>query len=284
MTDEERGMSEPGRIDLDASTTSIRESMASLGTLIESLRDEADGLLERAAGRTVLSVLDRAAEMPSRAEVDDIAAMEDSIAAIGRHAADVPDEFDPRPYDPDDDDEDEADPVLEADVLRDVAAAPAFESIAEADAQLPALDVPERATPLEANEPQTNLAPQEPAPTDDDGGHVADVIAFTPRTPTPDRLDAPAAPEPPADDEPAFGFLSTELDAPENRPSPPTQQAAAAPVPRAATADGLDAIAASGSTEVPANWNGPSPDDDAFDKFFSADVEPEPAQRWLLNE
>ena len=28
----------------------------------------------------------------------------------------------------------------------------------------------------------------------------------------------------------------------------------------------------------------PDADDDAFDKFFSSDVEPEPAQRWLLKD
>jgi hypothetical protein len=291
-------MSESGQIDLDGSLASVRESVASLGTMIESLRDEADGLLERAAGRTVLAVLDRPADAPAAAEAD-IAAMEGSIAAMGRHAADVPEEFDPRPFDPDDDElADGAPAEPDVDVLEDLAAGPAFEPMGEVDAQLPALDVPSVATPLQANEPQANLAPEEPTapaePGDDgDGGHVAEVIAFTPRTPAPDPVDAPAAPAPPIDDEPAFGFLSTELDAPEEAPAPPEQAVEAARAvppaepgvaPEAAASDGLDAIAESGSTDVPANWDGPNADDDAFDKFFSADVEPEPAQRWLLNE
>ena len=33
-----------------------------------------------------------------------------------------------------------------------------------------------------------------------------------------------------------------------------------------------------------ATYNQSAADEAAFDKFFSSDVEPEPAQRWLLNE
>lgn len=47
--------------------------------------------------------------------------------------------------------------------------------------------------------------------------------------------------------------------------------------------DGLDAISSSESTRVPADWDAGSDDAEAFDTFFSDDVEPEPAQRWLLD-
>ncbi len=38
------------------------------------------------------------------------------------------------------------------------------------------------------------------------------------------------------------------------------------------------------SQGMPADWNTAGDDDAAIEKFFSAEVEPEPAQRWLLND
>ena len=61
-----------------------------------------------------------------------------------------------------------------------------------------------------------------------------------------------------------------------------TAEEAPKPAPRPSP-DGLDAIASTESTEVPPDWDSAA-DEAAFDKFFSSDVEPEPAQRWLLNE
>lgn len=45
----------------------------------------------------------------------------------------------------------------------------------------------------------------------------------------------------------------------------------------------LAAIETHGGTEMPVDWNDES-DGSTFDKFFSDEIEPEPAQRWLLNE
>lgn len=44
------------------------------------------------------------------------------------------------------------------------------------------------------------------------------------------------------------------------------------------------AMRAADSGPMPAGWDQPGADDAAFDRFFSDAVEPEPAQRWLLDD
>lgn len=305
---------------LAAATADVRRSIAELGAAIDGLRGEADSLRARADARAAVAVLERQAETED--EVDPVAAL------AGRHAADVPEEFDPTPYDPADDGDaehavaslregaaaalaaisgHESGPAPADPAFQDLAAAPAFDGGAEGGGHLPAIDAGELAPNLTSGRDDTTLAPE----AIDDDGHVADIIEFTPRH----------APDENESDAPAFGALVPDFD--QSTPPPPVlpdgdevENAGAstgevrpveplpadveqafgggadggagdgdAPAPENARprSDGLDAIAFSESTDVPADWDDAA-DEDAFDKFFSSDVEPEPAQRWLLNE
>ncbi len=289
-----------------AATADMRSRLVDLGSTIESLRDEADALLERAASRAAIAVL----EHPPERDLDELeASFEAASAAIavehaepmplsytGRHAVEQPEDFDPRPYDPEADAGQDGEAVdAEVPAFQDLAAAPAFEALNDMDGGLPAFDAGSTATPLEPSAHHAVLGePAEDVASDAaeaEGDHVAEVIAFTPRT---------------DDDAPAFGSLVEDLDGPvqsvvdahpaQGEPgSQPIQQESVLPAdveeaftelpdPPKSRSDDLDTIAGTSATDPPADWNTPHEDDEAFDKFFSAEVEPEPAQRWLLNE
>ena len=281
-------------IDVPAAMAEMRRRIAGLGESIIALDQEADRLKESAAARMVIAVLEPPAVEPSvavDADLDNLAALSDSVEAMGRHAASPADDFDPRPFDPR---ETGDGPIVAGEhgverppgAFDSLAAAPAFEpaEAVERPEDLPAFDVPQRADTFGA--PSESLAPnvspdhpsvgdRGPSAPDDDDGPGATVLEFTPRSLN-DPADAPAFgdvpqpdppdPEPTGGSEPAFGST-------EDEPAPK----------RGRDADGLDAIAATESTDVPPDWDSAA-DEEAFDKFFSSDVEPEPAQRWLLNE
>lgn len=279
-------------IDVEAAVTEMRARIAGLGDSIGALRAEADRLNDSAAARMVVAVLERPTVEPSVAvdkDLDNLAALTDSVEAMGRHAAAPAEDFDPRPFDPA---ETGDGPIVagahgverQPPQLDDLAAAPAFEPTDDADERpehLPAFEVRERAdtfgAPSESLAPQISpdhpsvgdrqTAPGPDASSADDAG--ATVLEFTPRSLT-DPAEAPAFGLP-AEPEPAAPTTPTDTAPPAERPARPKRS------------DGLDAIASSESTEVPPDWDA-SDDEDAFDKFFSSDVEPEPAQRWLLNE
>ncbi|MEM7285059.1 MAG: hypothetical protein AAF480_01800 [Actinomycetota bacterium] len=284
-------------IDVDAAVAEMRRRIAGLGDAIVELEQEAARLNDSAAARMVVAVLDPPAVEPSAAvdeDLDNLAALSESVEAMGRHAAAPPEEFDPRPFDAGETGEG---PIVAGEhgvertpgAFDSLAAAPAFEPAAseaadERPEDLPAFDVPQRAdtfgAPAESLAP--NVSPDHPAvgdhggavapePDHDQEGPGATVLEFTPRSLN-DPADAPAFGAPPAPpapdpaDEPAFGAVDE-----------------SAPAPKRRAPDGLDAIASSESTDVPPDWDNAA-DEAAFDKFFSSDVEPEPAQRWLLNE
>lgn len=291
MTDHDKSTGATIGLDLDTAFANVRRNIGELGENIASLRDQADVLLERAAGRMALAVLERPEDSGT-----DLAHLQNSIEALGRHSADVPEEFDPRPYDPDEDDLSTGGGAVGGEhmAFEDLVAAPAFEPELETDGHLGAFEIAGGANPLDNSASQMILADEPPLLVESrDGGplqtdasprHGSDeAAAFGHLTPELDGWQPPAQPGPgaipiggakPDDGETAFGAGSPDQTAEAN------DESAAAP----GTTDGLDAIAATESTEVPANWNGPSEDDAAFDKFFSPEVEPEPAQRWLLNE
>lgn len=132
-------------------------------------------------------------------------------------------------------------------------------------------DEPAFGAPVEGSEPGATEIP-EPA--------VADAAPTV--FPGVDPSDAPeeSAAVPAADE-------ATVLEFPQ-RDEEPEQPEPVRGVPTIVSAssaeDGLDAIEETESTDMPDDWNNGGVDDDAFAKFFSNDVEPEPAQRWLLND
>lgn len=340
MTSNDR--SAPGN-GVATATAEVRQSIADLDQMIAALRDEAEALLDRAASRMALVELARQAaetdpapaSVPQEAEAAAVAPVGDPDGATGqtppagashgRHAAETPTEFDPTPYDPDEDDEladdepdatqnpdpggdassvSEAAPVFGDAAAFDVAAAPAFEADPGSDASLPAFDSGKAVDAFGANDSDHTVLVEpdaaDDAPDTESEGHVADVIEFTPREPVADApafgslvpdFD-PAKPPPPGLDainDDTEGFRAAPLPADVETafgttPAEPTVDELAARAAEKRSNDGLEAIATSESTEIPKDWDGPADDDDAFDKFFSADVEPEPAQRWLLNE
>ncbi len=315
MTDHDKSTGATTGLDLDTAFAEVRRNIGELGENIETLRDEADALLERAAGRMALAVLERPEE-PG----DDLEHLQNSIEALGRHSADIPEEFDPRPYDPDEDDLSTGGAVGgEHMAFEDLMAAPAFEPELETDGQLGAFEIAGETNPLDNSASDMVLAdelpllvelpddgplswdaPEEPFAQegerhDEVAGHVAEVIPFTPRhgsdeaaafghlTPELDGSESPAQAD--AGDVLAKGAQTDDGETVLAAGSPdPSAKATDVPAATRGTTDGLDAIATTESTEVPENWNGPREDDAAFDKFFSPEVEPEPAQRWLLNE
>ena len=280
-------------IDVEAAVTAMRGRIAGLGDSIASLELEANRLKESAAARMVVAVLEPPPVEPSVAveqDLDNLAALTDSVEAMGRHAASPAEDFDPRPFDPA---ETKDGPIVAGahGVERDpgqfdtLAAAPAFEPDSVVDGQrpedLPAFEVRDRAdtfgAPAESLSPR--VSPDHPsvgasAPPDDDAAGEdapgATVLEFTPRS-----LNEPA-------DTPAFGAIAETEAAVEPEADAEPAEDAPEPAPRQSP-DGLDAIASTESTEVPPDWDSAA-DEAAFDKFFSSDVEPEPAQRWLLNE
>ncbi len=319
-------------VDHAAAFAEIRQRLSSLGDSIDALRVEADRLNDKAAGRVTLAVLEPpATPQPDNIPAfDEMAALTDSIEAMGRHAADVPEDFDPRPYDPEADDLDDApldagrhgldasgaEEPAPAGAFDDLAAAPAYEpEQVGIDASLPAFDAGDGPSTFDEREPDAVLSADHPAASADapagdaHEGAGATVLEFTPRS-----LSDPAA------EVPAFGHLTEEAAAPaeasadasvhelgtespaesDDVEQAPEEQSAFGPLPgveprkpksrsnRSRWAsredDGLDAIAETESTAVPQDWDEADVDDDAFDKFFSSEVEPEPAQRWLLNE
>ncbi len=337
MTDE---VSE-GSVELDASLARLRSELSRLDESIGQLREEADRLNHQASSRSGLDSVE-----PCLDHSDD--ELDETMAAFGRHAANVVDEFDPRPFDPDEDREDETadapaslertapraddisgsvlapEPVGGLAVEPDAAPEPVGGPAVEPDAVEPGALAPAEAVPDQPS--ATDPAPAAPAgafdalaappseepdadaklpPVDLD---IRPAWRVEPPEAAPTEAQAPA-PEPVTDAgrdaEPAFGFL------PGDAGGPPTDEESSAGEPQSsagaaasqadeneaaaqaaedgpaadAGADGLDAIASSESTDVPPDWDRTDADDDAaFDKFFHADVEPEPAQRWLLND
>ncbi len=311
MSEEDSGT---GGVDLAASLGRVRGDLASLDQAIAELRGEADRLTRQAASRTVLKSVEPPADPPEP---------EEAIAAFGRHAANVVDEFDPRPFDPDEDPHEDRsadqEPVGAPGGAFDGLAAPAPEEpgpAPEADAaRLPPVDLdlapawrverPEPEAVIGAGDdgdttvlesaptgpqpggPPTLDPPAEPAfgllPSLDDG---ADAGSDDGAGGGEDDGDGSGQPEAASDVEAASVEAASELEAASASDAGSmvvASEADAASVE--AASDGLDAIAASESTDVPPDWDRHDDDDDAaFDKFFHADVEPEPAQRWLLND
>lgn len=283
-------------IDVEAAVAGMRRQIAGLGESIAALELESDRLKQSAAARMVVAVLERPPVEPSIAvdqDLDNLAALTDSVEAMGRHAAAPAEDFDPRPFDPT---ETGDGPIVagahgverDAGAFDALAAAPAFEPDAVGDGErpedLPAFEVRDRADTFAA--PADALSPRispdhpsvgAPSPSDDDVRAAdetpgATVLEFTPRS-----LNDPS-------DAPAFGAIA---DPDDEGPAPAQPEAESTDEqPEAAqrrSPDGLDAIASTESTDVPPDWDSAA-DEAAFDKFFSNDVEPEPAQRWLLNE
>ena len=319
MTEDTGGPMDTSGVDVAAAVADMRRRIDGFGESISAMRGEADRLLASASGRVVVAVLEPPAQLTGSVvdAIDDtppslesFGAGADGVGAAdrnddapperGRHAAgDAPD-FDPRPFDPDDDVDEPVVVGRHGDTgvsdVESLAAAPAFEPELADPESLPAFEVKERPDTFAAPRPGDVLSPESPeaagpeqsAPAEaDEDGPGATVLEFTPRSlaePGAGLAFGAVAPEP-AEAAPAAPASAAEPD--------PTPQADAAPAfgalpdpPPAATppADGLDAIADSESTDVPVDWENPGSDDAAFDKFFSSDVEPEPAQRWLLNE
>lgn len=286
-------------IDVEAAVAAMRGRIAGLGESIVALQQEADRLNESAAARMVVAVLEPPSVEPSIAvdkDLDNLAALTDSVEAMGRHAASPADEFDPRPFDPT---ETGGGPIVagahgverEPGAFDALPAAPAFEPEAPREGErpedLPAFEVRDRAdtfaAPADSLSPR--VSPDHPSVgasaeiagddgDDADDGAGATVLEFTPRS-----LNDPS-------EVPAFGALADpgapSEATPEGDAAAETAEAPPAPE-RRRSPDGLDAIASTESTDVPPDWDSAT-DEAAFDKFFSSDVEPEPAQRWLLNE
>lgn len=289
-------------IDVEAAVTAMRGRIAGLGESIVSLQQEADRLHDSAAARMVVAVLEPPSVEPSVAvdkDLDNLAALTDSVEAMGRHAAGPAEEFDPRPFDPT---ETGDGPIVagahgverEPGAFDALPAAPAFEPEAltegERPEDLPAFEVRDRAdtfaAPADSLSPR--ISPDHPSvgasadaadedvdeSADADDGVGATVLEFTPRS-----LNDPS-------EVPAFGALAESAAPSEATPEGDAADEAVEPRPDPAprrSPDGLDAIASTESTDVPPDWDSAA-DEAAFDKFFSSDVEPEPAQRWLLNE
>ena len=283
-------------IDIDAAVAAMRGRIAGLGESIVALQQEADRLNESAAARMVVAVLEPPSVEPSIAvdkDLDSLAALTDSVEAMGRHVAEPAEDFDPRPFDPTEGDGPivagahgvERDPAA----FDELAAAPAFDPETGAEGErpedLPAFEVRDRAdtfaAPAESLSPQ--VSPDHPSmgasSTETDGDDAdesagATVLEFTPRS-----LNDPS-------EVPAFGALPDIATESDPKPAADAETDAGAETGEPQTprgSDGLDAIAATESTDVPPDWDSAA-DEAAFDKFFSSDVEPEPAQRWLLNE
>lgn len=304
MSEQYPGESGPEPAPFAAESAVVRARLADLGAEAEELRGRARDLLRSATSRHIITEIDQ------RVHGD---------ADTGRHALEPAAEFDPTPYDPSEDDDLSAElgttetaspmhvdhpdaqaafgaitrePGLSADDPwaprtdgpsdrteggEAAAVAPGFHAVAD-DSRLPPVPVEAAPQPLADPEPDTVLASEAAAAdppvdrVDAEEAEGATIIEFAPR----------AVPEPlPADVERAFG-------APE--PSTPAETGGTlettGSVEQARHGDGLAGIASSESTVLPPDWDGAGPDEeeDAFAKFFSAEVEPEPAQRWLLNE
>ena len=206
MNSHDKSRGTDGDLDLDTVFATVRRNIGELGDNIETLRDEADALLKRAAGRIALAVLER-----PEGQSPDLEHLQNSIDALGRHSADIPVEFDPRPYDPNEEDmsTDDGGGAVGGDAMafEDLVAAPAFEPELDDEGHLGAFEIAGGANPLDNDSPDTILAAETPrlhvalsgdsahenvaqladaddnrtAPGDDDTDHVAEVIAFTPR-------------------------------------------------------------------------------------------------------
>ncbi len=268
-------------VDHETAFAAIRLELVDLDASIGSLRDEADRLSESASARTHLAVLDPPADVS-------MSELEASLEAFGRHAANIPDEFDPAPYDPDEvDTTDESPGAFDA-----LAAAPAFGAAFDVDPKLPPVDVDVKRRSLleEAPEPPVfGSIGLEDELADPDSGSGATVLEFAPRSTPPDDEVDPLSP-PPVTGE----AVADKVNAPNSDESGEQERGEAGAstfgaMPDTsseppANEDGLDAIAGSESTDVPADWVSGGQGEEAFEKFFSSDVEPEPAQRWLLSE
>lgn len=289
-------------VDVEAAVAAMRGRIAGLGESIVSLQRESVRLMDSAAARMVVGVLEAPPVEPSvvvEQGLDSLAALSDSVEAMGRHAVAPPEDFDPRPFDPA---ETGDAPILtgahgvqrDSAALDSVAAAPAFEPDTVADGErpegLPAFEVRDRADTFGA--PAASLSPRispdHPSvggvPRGVDPGEVdadqpgATVLEFTPRS-----LNDPA-------EAAAFGALADTGTPNEPQAEPAVAStdssgvapAGADPAP-GRHADGLDALASDHPAGPPPEWDSAA-DEEAFEKFFSSDVEPEPAQRWLLNE
>jgi hypothetical protein len=164
-----------------------------------------------------------------------------------------------------------------------LAAAPAFADDLDVDEKLPPVDVDVKPRALLEQKPEPPaFGIDAESESSDEARREATVLEFAPRSTRPaEKLDVPST-TPGTDrserseaNESAFGAM----------PSSGTEEESPDTVNRGSgTDDGLDAIAGSESTEVPRDWDQHGDPEEAFEKFFSADIEPEPAQRWLLSE
>ncbi|MGI9622220.1 MAG: hypothetical protein ACR2PK_05225 [Acidimicrobiales bacterium] len=321
MTDNDSGQSEDtAQIDHEAEFARIRTRISGLGDAIQELSSSADELIRSADSRTALAMLDRPAEV----DEDHFDRLETSIAALGRHAANTPEEFDPTPLDAGDPDYPGDSSAAFGDLSTGTttpgeqlgAGDPesAFGNLGEeqllskppSSADVEPLQLETTAQTHEANEVDPPAAVGadgsgvEHVSESDDGSGGAQVLEFVPRSERTEEPDgeapafgaiaehasetspqaefderpARAKPPPPSDTELAFGGLAEQ----------PEPAVADNDVDPSSTDDGLDAIAEAESTDAARQWDSIDQDSDAFDKFFSNEVEPEPAQRWLLNE
>lgn len=131
-----------------------------------------------------------------------------------------------------------------------------------------------------ARESPAFLEPVEPGPTPPQHA-VSDAAPVWPRLATYEPQHG--AGDSPADDG-AFGAQAplsetgTDATVLEFAPRQPVGESESTPEPT------LEETVATPNQGMPADWNTAGEDDAAIEKFFSAEVEPEPAQRWLLND
>lgn len=252
-------MSHNPSIDLAAAVAGVRASMAELDLAIAALRSEAIRLRSDADSAMAIAVLDR----PSPTTDDELAA---AVAALVKEHAPLLD------AESDDEDENEDEPASGTVAIITGVTEPAT---------LIDLDVDDTADIANADDID------EPADSDADdpsrrSGEVAGTGATAPAAPGGWPVAAPtesAALAPLEAETPSGGGSDVERPVTAEARTPATEAEAGV-----VHDDGLDAIETSDRTDMPEGWDDASNEDAAFDKFFSSDVEPEPAQRWLLND
>jgi hypothetical protein len=232
---------------LDLVTAELRRRIAGIGLAIAELREETGRLRASADARyPAVAVLDRPPDVGAAAAVDEL--------HVAPHVAPQPQVIEPMP------------PVVGHPVSGGVPFEP---RIAEPVA-------PWSVAPVVAAEPTPRPA-----------GAAAPVVA--------DHVQTVDAGVQPAATAPTLTWVPEPEPAPAFAPTPVVEAIAApaavapAPVVEVSTADVAVRVERAGAAEaevapVPL-WNdGDDEDSAAFEAFFSAEIEPEPSQRWLLSD